>query len=121
MQQKNTGIRFDNLPEFCSENQFQEVIIREIEQLDQELLPLQEGLALGSHVTDDPLKAMMINCDEEQGCIKVKVGVFYSSIIAGCSCADDPTPIDTNQEYCVLEFEINKETGEANVTLLPES
>jgi len=50
----------------------------------------------------------------------VKAGLLYAGIIAGCSCADDPTPIDEVTEYCVVRFDIDKATAETKVTLLSE-
>lgn len=36
------------------------------------------------------------------------------------SCADDPTPVDELTEYCVLQFDIDRTTADASVTLLAE-
>lgn len=63
---------------------------------------------------------MIIGVAEENEYIRVKAGIFYQSIIAGCSCADDPTPIDTNQEYCVVQFIIDKSSSAAKVELIEE-
>ena len=49
--------------------------------------------------------------------IRVKAGLAYNGIIAGCSCSDDPTPIDETNEYCEVLFSINKETAETTVEL----
>jgi len=99
---------------------FRDVLKREIEQLDAVTLPLQQGLARSSHVSARPFQAMIISVSEEAGLIRVKAGIFYTGIIAGCSCADDPTPIDEQTEYCVVEFHIDRTTAEARVTLLPD-
>jgi hypothetical protein len=97
---------------------FADILKREIEQLDADLLPLQQGLSASSHVTDSPRQVMILAIAEEAGVIRVRAGIFYSGIIAGCSCADDPTPVDEQNEYCEVQFEINKQTAEAAVTLL---
>jgi hypothetical protein len=99
---------------------FRDVLKREIEQLDAAVLPLQQGLARSSHVSDRPFQAMILGVHEEAALIRVKAGIFYSGIIAGCSCADDPTPIDELNEYCVLQLDIDRTTAEATVTLLEE-
>lgn len=99
---------------------FQDVLKREIEQLDAPALPLQQGLARSSHVSERPFQAMIIGVREEAARIRVKAGIFYSGIIAGCSCADDPTPIDELDEYCVLQLDIDRTTAETTVTLLEE-
>jgi hypothetical protein len=39
-------------------------------------------------------------------------------VIAGCSCADDPTPTNELDEFCELQLDIDKLTAVATVTLL---
>lgn len=100
---------------------FEAVLKQEIAQLDATLLPLQQGLSVGSHVTDGPHSATIIRMCADEGGIHVKAGIFYASIIAGCSCADDPTPISENAEYCEVWFDIDRETAEARVTLVMDA
>lgn len=80
-------------------------------------LPLQQGLARGSMTTDARISAMMLRATDQAGVIRVRAGIFYSSVIAGCSCADDPAPVDENAEYREVELRIDKATGEAEVVL----
>jgi hypothetical protein len=101
-------------PEFTS------ILKSEIEQLGVEHLPLQQAMTTGSYASDSGLSAMIITVSEEAGSIRVKSGIFYSGIIAGCSCADDPTPMDETSEYCVVEFDIKKDTGEVSITPVGE-
>ena len=63
---------------------------------------------------------MILDQSEDGNLILVKAGIFYTGIIAGCSCADDPTPIAEQNEYCVLQFCIDKQTAETTVTLVSE-
>ena len=99
--------------------EFESALKRELERLDAASLPLQEGLKRGSHVADDSFSVMVIKVADEPNGIRAKVAVFYSGIIAGCSCADDPTPIDTHPEYCELQVDIDAATAETVFTLLP--
>ena len=99
---------------------FKDILKREIEQMQAGQLPLQQGLSTGSYAIDSNLQAMIIGVSETAGCIRVKAGIFYSGIIAGCSCADDPTPVNEESEYCVVLLEINKLTAETTVALLTE-
>lgn len=99
---------------------FQDVLQQEIAQLDRDLLPLQQGLTISSHVTDRPVQAMILDQSEDADLIRVKAGIFYIGLIAGCSCADDPTPIAEQNEYCVLQFCIDKQTAQTTVTLVTE-
>ena len=92
----------------------------EIEQMDAEQLPLQQGLTTSSHVIDNKHNVMILNVSEDADIIHVKAGIFYAGIIAGCSCADDPTPVNEHSEYCEVRFDINKMTAETTVALLGE-
>jgi hypothetical protein len=97
-----------------------EIIKREIERIDPAALPLQQGLARSSHVTERPFQAVILGVHEVPERVRVKAGIFYSGIIAGCSCADDPTPVDEITEYCVVEFAVDRASAGATVTLLDE-
>lgn len=99
---------------------FKDILQQEITQLDPGLLPLQQGLSISSHVTDRPIQAMILGHSDDANLIRVKAGIFYTGIIAGCSCADDPTPITEQNEYCVLQFCIDKQTAQTTVTLVSE-
>jgi hypothetical protein len=99
---------------------FQDAFNQEIAQMESELLPLQQGLTISSHVTDRPVQAMILSTQEEAKLIRVKAGIFYTGIIAGCSCADDPTPIAEQNEYCVVEFCIDRQSAETTVMLVAE-
>lgn len=99
---------------------FNDIVRREIEQLDAELLPLQNGLTSGGYVVDRPHKAMILNVTEDANRIQVKAGIFYAGVIAGCNCADDPTPVDETTEYCELLFDIDIKTGLTRVTLVDD-
>ena len=100
--------------------EFKDIFRQEIAQLDAAELPLQQGLTRSSHVTERPIQAMLLSASEDAGLLRVKAGIFYTGIIAGCSCADDPTPIDELNEYCVVQFDIDMTTAATTVTLLAE-
>lgn len=97
---------------------FESVLKEEIRQMGAEQLPLQQGLLNTSYALDDKLDVRVISVSDEPGFIHAKVGIFYAGILAGCSCADDPTPVEEQAEYCEVQLDINKMTAEAEVTLL---
>lgn len=99
---------------------FKRVVKHEVEALSNRELPLQQGLTSGSHALDDDIQAMVLNVQETDSSIRVKAGIFYKSIIAGCSCSDDPTPIDRVDEHCEVLIEIDKASAEATITLLQD-
>jgi hypothetical protein len=99
---------------------FSDVLKKEIERLGAGNLPLQQGLSAGSYAIDDRFNVMIIGVSEDAGFIRVKAGIFYSGIIAGCSCADDPAPVNEENEYCVVQLDIDKHTADATITLLAD-
>ncbi len=100
---------------------FKSTLKNEIEQMDAEELCLQQGLSASSYALDDNIKVMIINTSEEKDSIQAKIGILYSGIIAGCSCADDPTPIDEQTEYCEAQVDINKVTADTTITILTDN
>jgi hypothetical protein len=59
-------------------------------------LPLQQGLTCGSYASADKLRVIILSTTENADRIEVDAGLFYTSTIPGCNCADDPTP---DEEY----------------------
>jgi len=99
---------------------FDDTFKREVEQLDASLLPLQQGLSFTSSVADEPFRVMPLATEATADRLRVKAGLFYAGIVGGCSCADDPTPLESQSEYCVLWFEIDRSSGAARVELAQE-
>lgn len=97
---------------------FADALRGEIERLPSDELPLQESLSVTSHVADAPHQAAILDITEQGHRIRARVGIFFGGIVAGCNCADDPTPVDIQSEYCKLEFDIDKRTGVARVTVV---
>ena len=99
---------------------FGNTLKQEILRLDALLLPLQQGLSTGSYALADQLAVTLISSSREEGRILAKVGLFYTSVIPGCNCADDPTPEEKFNEYCEALFSIDRLTGETAISLLTD-
>ena len=99
-------------------DEFEATLRQEIINLDAALLPLQQALTQSSHVSDSGISVLILNVMETSKDICVKTGIFYSGVIAGSCCADDPTPLSELSEYCDLLFKIDKLTAATTVTLL---
>jgi hypothetical protein len=99
---------------------FNETLKRELEAAGPAVLPLQQCLAASSYALDEGCSVMILGASEETGAIRARIGVFFRGIIAGCSCADDPTPIESQQEYCELELLIDRRSGAAIVAPLAD-
>jgi len=97
---------------------FNDVFKKEVCSLNADALPLQQGLAHSSYANADNLSITILKIEHDAVKILVKAGLFYTGIIAGCNCADDPTSVDENNEYCEAVFSINKKTAETTVSLI---
>jgi predicted TIM-barrel enzyme len=101
-------IRFDKSLHALGTPDFSAVLKQEIEQLGADQLPLQQGLATGNYVTAAPITVVINSVTEMEEVIRVKAGIFYQSVIGGCSCEGDPTPTSENTEYCEVQLDIDK-------------
>jgi len=97
---------------------FENTLQKEIQKIEPDILPLQEGLSQSSYVSDADISVMILNLTETAHDILAKIGIFYAGVIAGSCCADDPTPMSEQNEYCEVQFNINKLTAETVVSLL---
>ncbi|MES9860558.1 MAG: hypothetical protein ABW157_03180 [Candidatus Thiodiazotropha sp. LLP2] len=100
---------------------FNETLKHELEAVDTNKLPLQQGLKLSSIVSEEPFNVMVMKCHDDESTIQVKVAIIYSGIEAGCNCADDPTPISTQPEYCEIMLSIDKISAETFVNYIQDS
>ena len=96
---------------------FKAILQQELAQSGAPHLPLQQGLSTGNYVSDAPLTVLINRVTETAATIQVSAGIFYQGIIAGCSCADDPTPVSEINEYCEVRLEIDKASANTVVTL----
>jgi len=91
-----------------------------IDAMTVEQLPLQQAITSSSYALDSSIKSIIINKSDDVASIIIKAGVYFTGIIAGCNCADDPSPADEIPEYCVVLVEIDKATAETTIMLLDE-
>lgn len=94
---------------------FEAVLKAELAAVGAAALPLQGGLRRGSVVVEAPVEVMFLSARERGGRLRIRVGVFYAGILAGCGCADDPTPVEAEPEYCVLMLDLERGTGRGRV------
>ena len=97
---------------------FATLLCRELAALPSERLPLIAALERGSAVGDGALRPSLLAVEAvTEGGVEARVGLFFSSIIAGCACADDPTPPDEITEYCELRLNLAR-SGHCAVELV---
>lgn len=97
---------------------FESVLKREIEALPVTELPLQQALTQSSYVSEQPVNVVILKVGDAGDCVRARVGIFYAGINAGSCCADDPTRVEPQTEYCELGFDIDKKTADAVVQIL---
>ena len=92
---------------------FAAVLRADLAALGPDALGLQQALTAGSVAVSDDIEVMILRHSETADGLRVRIGVFFTSVLAGCACADDPTPENAQAEYCELDIVIARETGAA--------
>lgn len=101
-----------------SSDSFEATFKREICSLDADLLPLQQGLEHSNYAVSDKLAVIILSAEQAGTNINIKAGLFYNGIVAGCNCADDPTPVDETNEYCEIFICIDQGTSNSTIELI---
>lgn len=96
---------------------FKSALKAELEGLGAAALPLQQAVTLSSVALDTPPTVIYLDASEDGDFVVARIGVFFEGMITGCSCADDPTPETTQNEYCELELRIDKRTADTAMKL----
>ena len=84
----------------------------EIEGMSAETLPLNAGTSQGGFIDDSRITATVLTVTDDEYSIVADVGVFFTEIVAGCSCGDEP---DSVNAYCRMQIRIDKTTAEAEI------
>ncbi len=93
---------------------FAETLQAELAEADPAALALERLLHHGSHVVAPP-GFMILGSEADDTRLRVRLGVFLRSVLAGCACADDPTPLDTREEYGELLLLIDRRDARTEV------
>ncbi len=96
---------------------FPEALKLELEKLDSDALSLRQATSLGGPVDDSSIKVMVLSAGDSGDAIRAEAGVFFDEILGGCSCGDEPAPLNS---YCRLRIRIDKASAEAGITVIPE-
>lgn len=93
---------------------------QELAQQDRAHLPLQHALRHGNSVLDTPLTVLMHGAHTTAQQLHIHAGIFFQSVTAGCSCADDPTPLNEHTEYCEVQLLIDTRDALTTVMLVED-
>jgi len=85
--------------------------------MDTGALPLYEGTAQGGLADDSNITATVLTSTDDERAIFADVGVFFTEVVAACSCGDEPEAVNT---YCRLRIRIDKASAEADIQVVQE-
>lgn len=108
---------FPNALQAWRSDLFNRALKDEIESMGTEALPLHKGTSQGGFVDDADVTATVFKSREDERFIFANVGIFFTEIIAGCSCGEEPESISA---YCRLQIRIDKTSAEAEACLVPD-
>ncbi len=97
---------------------FDQTLKNEIEALEVACLPLSRGTGSGGRIDGSDLAVTVISARENGLTVQARVGVFFTEIVGGCSCGDEPF---SQPAYCMLQVTIEKQTACAGFELIDES
>jgi hypothetical protein len=97
--------------------QLEKTLKHELENLPAGTLPLEKGTCRGGFVDDSNISVTVINATQSKNSIQAKIGVFFTEIIVGCGCGDEPMP---ENAYCELLINIDKSTSAARFRVIPQ-
>jgi hypothetical protein len=101
--------------EKCQPGSIDKVLKRELESLPAGSLPLEKCINRCGIIDDSNISVTVINTREYVSGIQARIGVFFTEIVAGCVCGDEPTP---ENAYCEMLISIDRSTGEAKFELI---
>ncbi|WP_449371576.1 hypothetical protein [Thiomonas sp.] len=99
---------------------FGAVLLTELQRAGALIGPLQHGIRRGSHALTDDVSLMVLQRSESADDLRVKAGLSYFSIIPGCACEADPTPMSELPEYVELCIAIRRADSAATLELLDD-
>ena len=88
--------------------QFKQTLKKTIESLQPGCLPLAGGTTQGGFVNDQNISATILGSCESETDIETRVGIFFTEVVANCSCGDEPMELNA---YCEIKVNIDKETA----------
>jgi len=89
---------------------FNAALIGEIMSLKPGVIPLQQALTQGDTAAELPDKVSVISSSETDTDIVVMLAIFFTEIISGCSCGDEPENLNG---YCEMQLLVKKSSAEA--------
>jgi hypothetical protein len=80
------------------------------------VLPLQKAVSQSGIVDAGNVGITVLHFDDLGDCLQVSIGVFFTEIVGGCSCGDEPFPANG---YCEMELTLDKKTAVVEFAVMP--
>ena len=78
-------------------------------------LPLGQCCTHSSVIDPESISFRIINAQQQESSIGLKVGVFFEELLSGCACSDDPSQAMIRENaYCEMQLSISR-AGEVEV------
>ena len=108
-------LKFPGALHSWTSDSFKQTLKSEIENLKTGSLPLQNGISQGGYIDDSKITATILSTSDDHSVIRAKAGIFFTEIVGGCNCNDDPVEVNA---YCEIIINIDKTTASANIDSL---
>ncbi len=107
-------IRFDKVLKSWGSEDFTEQLQQTICALG-DALPLKDCCKHSGVIDFETIKPIILSSAESDSSVQIKLGVFFSEILSGCACSDDPSQAQMLENgYCELEMLIDKASKQAS-------
>jgi hypothetical protein len=94
---------------------FARTLKRELESLPAGSLPLQKAAVHCGIIDDSNISVTVIRTSQNPTSLQATVGVFFTEIVAGCVCGEDPSPVNA---YCEIQIGIDKTTADVDFQVI---
>jgi hypothetical protein len=95
---------------------FAAILKGELLALGDGVLPLEQGTGQGGLVAAGRRDVTVLEVRDDAASVHARVGAFFSEIVGGCSCGDDPAE---SLVYCEIDVTIDKTTAATVFRLRP--
>jgi len=80
-------------------------------------LPLDQGTREGGYSDPQGLEVTVLGIQENKASLQVRIGVFFTEIVANCSCGDEPME---KPAYCQMSLMIDRNSGETTASVISD-
>ena len=94
---------------------FAATLKQQLQALQPGALPLGQATTQGGYVDDSDISVTVLRTTDNGQSVAADVGVFFTEVVGGCNCHDDPLAVNA---YCELRVTIDKLTAATTFTLI---